>query len=110
MNTYTWSISGLLCYPTDKGEADVVFTANWGITASDGKGHDVTILGNQPLNYDGKTPFTPYDQLTKEQVIGWVQDAMGPDTVASYYAGLDQRIKDLINPPVIIPPLPWATT
>lgn len=109
-NTYTWSISGLLCYPTEKGEADVVFTVNWGITADDGLGHEATILGSQLIPLDSSSPFTPFNDLTETQVIGWVQSAMGPETVDSYYAGLDRRIQDMISPPVISPTLPWATT
>ena len=36
--------------------------------------------------------FVPYDQLTQEQVIGWVKESLGADTVTSLEAGLDAQI------------------
>ena len=36
--------------------------------------------------------FVPYDQLTQEQVIGWVKESLGADTVTSLEAGLDVQI------------------
>jgi len=48
------------------------------------------------------------EDLTEEQVIGWVQAAMGAEQVAALEANVAKQIEDQINPPVVTPPLPWA--
>ena len=52
--------------------------------------------------------FTPYDQLTQEQVLGWCW-ANGVDKDATE-AVVQEAIDSQINPTVIQPPLPWAGT
>ena len=47
--------------------------------------------------------FTPYNSLTKEQVIGWVQNSLGKDTVE---ASLADQINAQKNP-VQESGLPW---
>ncbi len=47
--------------------------------------------------------FTPYDSLTKEQVIGWVKDSLGEETVQ---AALTSQI-DAQKNPVQESGLPW---
>lgn len=47
--------------------------------------------------------FTPYESLTKEQVIGWVKDSLGEETVQ---ASLTAQIESQKNP-VQESGLPW---
>jgi hypothetical protein len=47
--------------------------------------------------------FTPYESLTKEQVIGWVKDSLGEETVQ---ASLTAQIEAQKNP-VQVSGLPW---
>jgi hypothetical protein len=51
--------------------------------------------------------FTPYADLTQAQVLGWVW-ASGIDK-ANVEAGVQGQIDNLINPPTVTPPLPWAS-
>jgi hypothetical protein len=51
--------------------------------------------------------FTPYDQLTQAQVLGWCY-ANGVDQTA-VEANVQGSIDNQINPTVVQPPLPWAT-
>jgi hypothetical protein len=46
--------------------------------------------------------------LTQTQVIGWVQDVLGPQEVARIEASLQQQLADMANPPIVELPLPWA--
>lgn len=102
-----WNISQLDCYPEVDGKTDVAFTAHWDLTATEGE-YSGRVYGSVGLTLDAEAPFTPYSQLTKEQVIGWVKDAMGAEQVAACEANVAQQIADQINPPVVTPPLPWA--
>lgn len=106
--TNTWGVVQMDAYPEYDGETDVVFTVHWTLTGTDGT-YTGYVYGSQGVSINPDEPFTPYDELTEAQVIGWVQDAMGPEQVASYEANVAQQIADQINPPVVTPPLPWAT-
>lgn len=107
-NTHTWIISQLESYPEADGHTDVVFTVHWRRVASDGDGHNAVIYGSQGVTLDPAAPFTAYADLTEDQVIGWLEDAMGAEKIAAMDAALDQQIADQINPPVVVLPLPWA--
>ena len=111
MTTITWSIEQLSCYPDVDNHIDVVFSAAWrvnGVDDTSGTPLYATVYGTQSVApYDGKTPFTPYADLTQAQVIGWVQDAMGSEQVAAIVANIEQQIENQVNPPIVTPPLPW---
>jgi hypothetical protein len=107
--TSTWKIEQLDCYPTKEGQTDVVFTIHWRVNGTDGT-YDATNYGTLAVTYVADAAFTPYANLTQDQVIGWVKDSMGADMVADIEAGISVRIANLANPPVISPALPWATT
>jgi hypothetical protein len=106
--TYNWTISAMDCVPQEDGHTDVVVTAHWNVSATDGT-YTASVYGTQSFTYNPETSFTPYADLTQEQVVGWVQDAMGAESVASLEANLDTQIENQINPPIVTPPLPWAT-
>ena len=105
--TNTWAVVQMDCYPEYDGETDVVFTVHWTLTGVDGQ-YQGYVYGSQGVTLDSGATFTPYDELTEAQVIGWVQDAMGAEQVAAYEANVAQQIENQINPPVVTPPLPWS--
>jgi hypothetical protein len=107
--TNTWVIEQMDCYPTYESQTDVVFTVHWRINATDGT-YASTVYSAQAVSYTGGSAFTPYADLTQEQVVGWVEAALGPEQVAVYYNFLATNIANQANPPVVAPPLPWATT
>lgn len=105
--TNTWTIAQLDAYPEYEGKTDVVFTAHWRLTGTEGE-HTGSVYGSIGLTLDPDAPFTPYASLTQDQVIGWVKDALGEEQVAAYEANVAQQIADQINPPVVTPALPWS--
>jgi len=105
--TTTWVIEQMSCYPTSEGQTDVVFTVHWRANATDGT-YNSTVYGTVGVTYEAGAPYTPYANLTQDQVIGWVQAAMGPEQVASTEASLATNIANQVNPPVITPALPWS--
>jgi hypothetical protein len=94
-------------YPELDGETDVVFTVHWTLTATDGT-YVGSVYGSVGVSLDEGATFTPYEDLTLAQVVGWVQDALGEEQVASYEANVAQQIANQIDPPVVTPPLPWV--
>jgi hypothetical protein len=105
--TSTWVIQQMDCYPQAEGQTDVVFNVHWRVNATDGT-YNATSYGSVGVTYAAGSPYTPYDQLTQAQVVGWVQGSMGPEQVASIEASLVKDIEDQINPPIVTPSLPWG--
>jgi hypothetical protein len=105
--TNTWAVVQMDAYPEFDGETDVVFTVHWTLTGTDGT-YNGSVYGSVGVSTSTSGAFTPYEDLTEVQVVGWVQDALGEEQVAAYEANVAQQISDQINPPVVTPPLPWS--
>ena len=104
--TTTWVIEQMTCYPTYESQTDVVFNVAWRVNATDGT-YYATAYGTQGITYVAGSTYTPYADLTQDQVLGWAQTAMGPEQVANIEANVAKQIDNLINPPAVSPPLPW---
>ena len=103
--TITWTVTQMDCYPQTDNETDVVFNVHWTCSCvQDVYSGSVYSTCSVPLSGEG--PFTPYAQLTQDQVLGWIW-ANGVDKAATE-AAVQQQIDNQINPPVVAPPLPWA--
>lgn len=107
MINYTWTITRLDCYAQSEGQTDVVFVAFWTLSGTDGF-NSSSISGTQGLIYNGETPFTPYQDLTEQQVIDWVKSAMGTSLVSQYEYDIQSEITAQSKPVVVTPPLPWS--
>ena len=103
--TITWTVTAMDCYPQAEGETDVVFTVHWTCSGTDGT-YNASIYSTCAVPAPEGT-FTPYADLTQEQVLGWIW-ANGVDQAATE-AAVDQQIQNQINPPVVTPPLPRVT-
>jgi len=101
-----WTVTQMDCYPEKDGDVDVVFTVHWTLTDTQ-DGYTGSMYGTAGVFLDSESPFTPYDQLTEAQVVGWVKDSLGPVQVADMEASVLRQIEDQKNPPIVTPPLPW---
>jgi len=107
MTTITWIIEWMNASTTEiNGFTEVVLTAGWRCN-----GTDETFSGTAygtcsfPQPAEGGS-FTPYAQLTQDQVLGWCWNN-GIDKTATETL-VNNQIQNQINPPVVQPPLPWA--
>ena len=96
----TWTISTLERELSDGG----VIVAHWRATDSETVGtgdeavtYSATSYGTCGFTYDASSPdFTPYDQLTQDQVLGWCwNDGVDKDATE---ASLAANINDQKNP------------
>jgi len=106
--TYTWNVVQMDAYPEKDGLTDVVFTAHWTLNGDDGEGHSGSAYGSVGVTLDEGGAYTPFAELTQEQVVGWVKDSLGAEQVSSLESGIANQIEQQINPTVVTPPLPWA--
>jgi len=106
-NTYKWTINALDAkVAVEDGNENVVYTVHWGYSATDETGeYSVSSIGTHGVEYDADN-FTPYADLTEEQVIGWLEAGLN---VESMKAGLDAQIEKLVTPTDITYTAPFAT-
>jgi hypothetical protein len=102
----TWHISVLNCIPQTAEGADYVICCHWQCNGVDGQ-YNGSVYSTCSFPVVEGTSFTPYASLTQDQVLGWIW-ANGVDKDATE-AAVEQQIQNQINPPIVTPPLPWAT-
>jgi len=93
------------CYPEADDHQDVVFNVHWTCSGVDGD-YSGSVYSTCSVPAPSGS-FTPYASLTQDQVLGWIW-ANGVDK-DSAGAAVAQQIANAKNPPVVTPPLPWAT-
>ena len=102
--TILWLIERLLVKPTEGTLTDVVITADWRCNGTD-ETYSGTCYGSCSFQPPSGS-FTPYDDLTQDQVLQWCY-ANGVDKTA-IEANVTAQIQNQINPPVVVLPLPWV--
>jgi len=103
--SYTWTIENMASQVQLDGYTDVVVQVAWSCTGIDGA-YSATIPGLTRITFGGGPDFTPYSDLTEEEVLTWVYSS-GVDQ-ASVQAQIDNQIELQINPPIVMLPLPWT--
>jgi hypothetical protein len=99
MTTYLWTISQMERLTSD----GFVVTVHYNVSATDDT-YQASTYGTTSYTQTPGETYIPYDDLTQAVVVGWVQEALGKDTVE---ASLQGQIDALKNP-VQESGLPWA--
>lgn len=107
--TFTWVIEWMQTTPTTATPPETVITAGWrcnGAETASNVDYTATNYGTATFPAPSGT-FTPYADLTQEQVLGWCWANGVDQTVIE--VGVQTNIDNQINPPIIQPPLPWVS-
>jgi hypothetical protein len=105
--TYTWAVTGMKVTRVGAMPNYVVQTY-WTKTGTDANGNTGRFSGATPFTPNPDQPsFVPYDQLTQEIVLSWIQPV-----VTGYYEEhvneqIAKQIADKIDP-IVDGQLPWA--
>ena len=91
--TAEWNIAQLERHLTD----GAVYTGHWTVSLEE-EGESASAYGSVGFSDPDPADFTPYDELTKEQVVGWVKDALGEEQVTSVEESLANQIQKKLNP------------
>lgn len=104
---YEWVISQMETKPSEDNLTDVVVIVHWRRNASTTV-NEKFYLADSYGTYSCPLPtgegFTPYEDLTKVQVEGWLDAGLEVDKIDS---ALVSTLENMIDPPVIVLPLPW---
>ena len=103
MTTIKWIIESLLVRKVEGSLTDVVITADWRCNGTQDQ-YSGTCYGS--CSFAPPTgEFTPYEDLTEQQVLDWCYEN-GVDKTA-IEANVTLQIENQIDPPVVTLPLPW---
>ena len=106
--TIEWKVEGLDCYPTKDGKTDVVMMVHWrcnGSEENDSKTYRSTSYSAVDVTYKDGDNFTPFADLTENQVLGWVWESVDKNETE---ANIQKMIDDQRDPPITRLALPWA--
>ena len=109
--TYNWVVTSMSTLQISPTETDYVVTANYSVIGVDGT-YTSSIQDTATFSVEDRDPnYIPYQDLTNDIVIGWIQTGLGADSIANIEYCIADQIEMQINPPVTPEPtpLPWVT-
>jgi len=101
---FTWVISQLDSIPSLDGMDKVISVIHY---RAQKQHEDFTADTYGALSVDAphEASFTPYDEVTKEMVEGWLEAGLDTEAIE---ANLDAQIENFLNPPIVNYGLPWS--
>ena len=107
MINYSWTITALGSYPEYQGEQNVVFVIYATYTGVEGQ-FSSSIEIAQSLILSNDQLFTPYADLTENQVMGWLLSALTPQQIDQMQAKIAAQIAADEQQHYVQLPLPWS--
>ena len=104
--TFSWIVEWCQTTPDNADPAKAVLQVGWRVTGTQDT-YTATVYSTCTLPPADPASFTPYADLTQDQVLNWCW-ANGVDK-ASAEAAVQANIDNQREPKVIQPPLPWVT-
>ena len=105
--SYTWTIQNMFAQKQLDDYTDVVIQVAWTCVGTDGTYYSSS-PGLTRLTFTAPDPnFTPYDQLSQEQVLAWIWGPGGVDQL-QVQENINAEIELQANPPIVVLPLPWS--
>jgi len=106
MVDYTWSVNLLSVLNYDGVPPNTVNKIHWKLVGVDGA-YRAEVSTDTAVPYDQTAPFTPFEQLTEEQVCGWIENLLGVDRVNVYKVHVAKLIQDQVPPVDSVVQPPW---
>tara|TARA_R100000951_G_scaffold116105_1_gene126567 strand:- start:1 stop:336 length:336 start_codon:yes stop_codon:yes gene_type:complete len=99
-NIYKWKISQLDAKIHEDGLDNVIYNVHWSLSAEDDAVKEfekirAVDVGCSQVVLNPESTFIPYEDLTKDIVIGWLSNLMD---INKMKLALDKQIEDQKNP------------
>ncbi len=96
-NTYDWKINQLDAKIHQDNLENVIYIVHWSYLATDDSVEPITVnlSGAMGVEYNEGDPFIPYNELTKEIVVSWLENNLEVDALK---LSLDKQIELKKNP------------
>lgn len=102
--TYEKYINSLGCYAEIDGQSDVVFTIRWQYSGTEDKFYS-SVMCDTSIPYIAGQSFIPYSELTKDQVLAWIDEYTEESKMLACKEYIDNGIAK--QKEIQYPPLPW---
>jgi hypothetical protein len=115
--TYEWSVTGIKKATSDNIN-DAIIGTRWKVVCTDEDGNTGEFSGATPfdLNTIDSGSFTPYQDLTEAQVLGWIKSVVSGSSSSNYWDHIQGQMNKEINKSklsqveVTSVDLPWSET
>ena len=100
-NVYSWDCRTVDTYPTHSELSDVVYNVHWRLTGTDESSEvSATIIGTQNISLEtlDSSSFVTFEDLTHEDIIGWIALEMGEERIEELKVSVDSQIADKLAP------------
>lgn len=94
---YEWEIGPFDVKLSEDGLSKVVYGVHWRLHGKE-DGVQASVYGSLGLPPPESEHFTPFENLTKQMVIGWVENYLGDDRIAEFKSGIANDIEKQRNP------------
>jgi hypothetical protein len=109
MTNYTWTIDRI--NTLQQPVSGYVVEVFWTLTGESGQVKE-SIKESTNFKFDSTKQIIPFNELTENIVVDWVQNSLGELTVARYKQNVQSKLDSVLNP--IVEPsekdLPWSAT
>ena len=94
---YKWDIPQMNAHIQADGQNNVIYTVHYTFIGQDDSEEPVSAssIGTLGVEYNPENPFIPYADLTKEDVVGWLESGLDVDSMKE---NLDEQIELKKNP------------
>jgi hypothetical protein len=101
---FNWVISQLDSIPTLDGMDKVISVIHYRAQKQHAEDFLADTYGALSVGAPHESSFTPYDDVTKSMVEGWLEEGLDTEAIE---ANLDAQIENFLNPPIVAYPLPF---
>lgn len=106
MTNYTWTVGPFECILNQDGLEKIITVVHWRLKGTDEDGISAETYGTQGVEQPDPETFTPFTEISQEQVEGWLEALIDVDAMK---ANIDNQISTLKTPVVATLPAPWST-
>lgn len=104
MRNFSFIISQLDSIPSIDGMDKVISTIHYR-AQKQYEEFTADTYGALAVDAPHEASFTPYDEVTKEMVEGWLEAGLDTEAIE---ANLNAQIENFLNPPIMNYGLPWG--
>jgi hypothetical protein len=113
MINYVWAVNSMSTLPNVPNLPEYVVLVNGTLTGSNGATPPITssqFFNVQLVVTEDQADYTPYADLTEQEVITWVQKVLTEQNINNMEVNIANNIASIENPPVVPEPqpLPWG--
>jgi len=87
--SYSWKDVSVLAYPEQYNQVDVIYSVEGTcVCTSDNGGTSEKVL-KAGIAWSDPDSYTALADVTKDQVVGWLENAINPDILSTFKAHLE---------------------